>query len=172
MGGVDLSVLRASANTSGRAGVTPAGRAFQKHLARGRAITGEATGSTARHAAQGAQLIERILNDQHAVFMVRPHVVHGQVLEVRLPGGIGARWTADGRRFIGFLKPEKGTLEPCHNTRRNGLHSSATIPTRTMPSPWRYRMVTTSWPLCAVETDALWWTFTVRPHLPRYLWNG
>jgi hypothetical protein len=105
MGGVDLSVLRASANTPGRAGVTPAGRAFQKHLARGRAITGEATGSTARNAEQGAQLVERILNDQHAVFTVRPHAVHGQVLDVRLPESIGARWTVDGTCFIGFLEP-------------------------------------------------------------------
>ena len=86
-------------------GVTPAGRAFQKHLARGGVFTGKQTGNAAVNAQQGAQYIDDILNHPNAQATIRNHPVHGDILDVRIPGGPGARWTADGSKFIGFLDP-------------------------------------------------------------------
>jgi hypothetical protein len=47
---VDPLTLKNSANAPDGAGVTPAGRAFQKHLARGRSVTGVQTGNAAKNA--------------------------------------------------------------------------------------------------------------------------
>lgn len=45
-----------------------------------------------------------ILTNPESTFTVRDHKVFGEIIDVRLPDGTGARWTADGETFIGFLE--------------------------------------------------------------------
>jgi RHS repeat-associated protein len=87
----------------GRA-ATAVGRAFQKHAARGGKIVGEVTGNAAKNTEQGVTLLKSILESPNAVTTIKETKAFGQVLEVKIPGGVGARFTADGRRFIGFLE--------------------------------------------------------------------
>ena len=96
-----------SAITSGKGGVSPVGRAFQKHAGNsGRAGTfvGEVSGNAARNTEQGAKYISDILSNPKSTYKVRHTDVFGDILDVRLPDGTGARWSADGKTFIGFLE--------------------------------------------------------------------
>lgn len=102
---VDEQTLIGAANTANRSGITPAGRAFQKHLARGRSLTGVRTGNAADNARQGDALIRKILNDPDSVYTIHTHPVYGLVLSVQPPAATGAMWTADGERFIQILEP-------------------------------------------------------------------
>jgi len=100
------TTLTSSASTPGKGGVTPVGRAFQKHNSRPDSVfTGNQTGNTAKNTQQGMAHLEKILNDPNSTFTVRNTKAHGDVLDVRMPCGKGARWTPDGSRFIGFLEP-------------------------------------------------------------------
>lgn len=95
------------ATTPGKGGVTPVGRAFQKHAGnsnRAGTFSGEVSGNAAQNTLQGVQYLERILTNPNASFMVRYTKAFGDVLDVRLPDGTGARWSADGTKFIGFLE--------------------------------------------------------------------
>jgi len=94
-----------SATAPGRGGVTPIGRAFQKHNSRpGTAWTGQASGNAAQNTQQGMEHLNRILNDPNSTFVVSNHSVHGSVLSVRTSSGQGAMWSADGNRFIQVLE--------------------------------------------------------------------
>jgi hypothetical protein len=102
-----------SATIIGSGGVTPVGRAFQKHAGnaqRAGAFIGEATGNATRNTEQGRIYLDKILNNQNSTYTVRNTIAYGDILDVRLPDGTGARWTADGKTFIGFL--EKYTPKP------------------------------------------------------------
>ena len=92
------------ANSSVKGNNTAVGRAFQKHAVRdGTAFIGKITGNTAKNTQQGMTYVNKIINDPNATFTVRNTNAYGNVLDVRLPDGMGARWTADGKTFIGFL---------------------------------------------------------------------
>ena len=93
------------ATTANKAGLSPVGRAIQKHT--GREITGFAVGKTghaATNSTNGAKFLEELLTNPNSSYAVKNHAVHGQVLNVRLPNGLGAQWTADGQKFIGLLE--------------------------------------------------------------------
>ena len=97
--------LVSSATRPGTAGVTPVGRAFQKHSTRpGTWVTGTSTGNAAQNTQQGLNHLNSVLNNPNATFTVTNHPVHGKVLNVRLPDGAGVQWTFDGTRFITFLE--------------------------------------------------------------------
>lgn len=84
---------------------TAVGRAFQKHSVRdGTAFVGETTGNPAKNTEQGLKYLNDILGNPNATQTVRNTKAYGDVLEVRLPDGMGARWSADGSKFIGFLE--------------------------------------------------------------------
>lgn len=84
---------------------TAVGRAFQKHTIReGTAFTGEVTGNAAKNTAQGMSYLNKILSDPNATSVLRNTKAYGDVLDLRLPDGMGARWSADGETFIGFLE--------------------------------------------------------------------
>ena len=94
-----------SAMESAKGNNTAIGRAFQKHAVRdGSAFTGEITGNATRNTEQGMEHLNRILNDPNATFVVRDTKAFGKVLDVRLPDGTGARWSDDGKTFIGLLE--------------------------------------------------------------------
>jgi hypothetical protein len=84
---------------------TAIGRAFQKHAAReGTAFIGEITGNSARNTEQGMSYLEMILNDPDAIYTIRDTKAYGNILDVRMLDGLGARWSADGKTFIGLLE--------------------------------------------------------------------
>jgi len=100
------SSLVTTASRPGQGGVTPVGRAFQKHNSRaGSAFTGTSSGNAAHNTQQGMTHLARILDNPNSTFIVRNTNAYGRVLDVRMPCGMGARWSADGTRFIGFLEP-------------------------------------------------------------------
>ena len=53
--------------------------------------------------AQGEAVLKGILTNPNVVKTVRHHARFGEVLEYRIPGGQGARFTSDGKTFIGFF---------------------------------------------------------------------
>ena len=99
-----LSTFLRSATTAGRGGVTPAGRALQKHAARpGSAFAGLASAGNAAQNARAGEAALRDILGRGNVFSYR-HQVFGDVVDVKIPNGRGARFSAAGD-FIGFLEP-------------------------------------------------------------------
>jgi RHS repeat-associated protein len=99
--------LMNSAIMPGQGGVSPVGRAFQKHAGnsnRAGTFAGDVSGNALKNTEQGARYLDGILNSPSSSFTVRNTKAYGQVLDVRLPDGTGARWSADGKTFIGFLE--------------------------------------------------------------------
>ncbi len=96
-----------SALASAKGGaVTAVGRAFQKHSTRtGTVFVGEITGNAAKNTEQGLAYINKILSDPSAKAVIKDTNAYGKILEVRIPNGPGARWSADGKNFIGFIEP-------------------------------------------------------------------
>jgi hypothetical protein len=99
-----LSTFLISATTAGRGGVTPAGRALQKHAARPGSVFGGR--ASAGNAAQNARAGEAMLRDilEHGNVFSYRHQVFGDIIDVKIPKGPGARFSAAGD-FIGFLEP-------------------------------------------------------------------
>ena len=83
--------------------LTKAGRALQKHGSRPGSIYPQTAGNAAKINALGNYTLESILNNPNAVSAVRHHARYEDVLEIRVLGGMGARFSADGNTFIGFL---------------------------------------------------------------------
>lgn len=50
-------------------------------------------------------ILKGILNNPNATVVVRHHVIFGNIKEYGVPGGQGARFSADGKTFIGFIEP-------------------------------------------------------------------
>jgi streptogramin lyase len=87
-----------------KGGVTPVGRALQKHAARpGSAFTG-ATGNAQNNTARGRQYLEAVLDHPESVVTNQEHPVFGKVVKVRTPDGQGV-WFKESGEFIGFLEP-------------------------------------------------------------------
>lgn len=99
----------ASAREARQGGVTPVGRALQKHAARpGSAFTG-ATGNANSNTALGEQYLKEILDNPDSVVSYHEHPVFGKVVKIRQPDGLGA-WFKETGEFIGFL--ERYTVKP------------------------------------------------------------
>jgi len=96
-----------SATIPGRGGVTPVGRAFQKHAGnpnRAGSFMGKVSGNASQNTKYGLEYVNSILSNPNSTFINRNTKAFGDVLDVRLPNGTGARWSADGITFIGFLE--------------------------------------------------------------------
>jgi hypothetical protein len=90
------------ATTSGKGGVSPIGRALQKHSARpGTAFPG-ATGNAAANTRLGATYLDEILTGNPAV-TTTTHPIFGDVTKVRLPDGRGV-WFRQNGELIGLLE--------------------------------------------------------------------
>ncbi|SHI25165.1 hypothetical protein SAMN02745823_03905, partial [Sporobacter termitidis DSM 10068] len=101
----DSKKLLNSGNQLDKGGeLTKAGRALEKHGSRYGSIYPQATGNVANKNALGNQTLESILNNPNATSITRYHAMYGDVLEIKIPGGMGARFSADGSAFIGFLE--------------------------------------------------------------------
>lgn len=97
----DMWLAKATAPRAG--GVSPVGRALQKHAARpGSAFTG-ATGNAQQNTARGRALLRELLDDPNVAVTHQNHNVFGPVVKLRAPDGHGAWFKQDGD-FIGFLE--------------------------------------------------------------------
>lgn len=83
----------------------PSGRALQKHGSRPGSMFPKATGNASSINSQGATVLKGILKNPNATSVVRHHARFGWVLEYKLPNGSGARFSKDGKTFIGFIEP-------------------------------------------------------------------
>jgi len=96
-----------TATTPGTGGVTPVGRAFQKHAGstqRAGSFTGEVNGNASKNTQQGLNFLEDILDNPNSSYDLRNTKAFGEVLDVRTPDGTGVRFSSDGKKFIGFLE--------------------------------------------------------------------
>jgi len=91
-------------NTLGEGGFTAVGRALQKHGSRTGSLFPKATGNAAAINAQGEAVLNGILTNPSASSVIRHHARFGNVLEYRIAGGQGARFSGDGKTFIGILE--------------------------------------------------------------------
>lgn len=89
----------------GTSALSVAARALDKHVARGDdSFWGSLSGSEADKSARARSLLVELL-EQRTWWNVFTHFQHGLVYEVRVASGHGARWTHDGRKFVGFIDP-------------------------------------------------------------------
>jgi hypothetical protein len=99
-----VDLLKAG-NAPDRAGFTAAGRALQKHGSRAGSAFPKAAGNPAVINAQGETILNGIITNPNANTVMRHHARFGDVLEYKVSGGQGARFSSDGKVFIGFIEP-------------------------------------------------------------------
>jgi hypothetical protein len=87
-----------------KGGLTAVGNALQKHGSRIGSVFPKATGNVASINAQGQSILNAILKNPNSKHVIRHHARFGNVLEVIAPNGQGARFTADFKKFIGFIE--------------------------------------------------------------------
>ena len=98
-----LDAAAAPDNETGQ--LTTSGRAITKHAARENdPFWEQVTGSEQDRNAAGERTVTKILEDV-TWWNVFAHDQHGLVYEARIDSGHGARWSSDGRVFIGFVDP-------------------------------------------------------------------
>lgn len=103
----DISVIELikAGDALERSGLTAAGRALQKHGNRSGSVFPRATGNTTVINTKGKTILNEILTNPNVVKVIRHHARFGNVLEYKIPGGQGARFSEDGKIFIGFIEP-------------------------------------------------------------------
>ena len=94
-------LLNLATTAPGGRGVSPAGRALQKHASRKVTAFSGATGNALNNTKIAKGYLEKILGDGLASIEI--DAVYGRVLEVRLSNGVGAKFKANGE-FIGWLE--------------------------------------------------------------------
>ena len=99
-----LNTLFQNATTPLKRGVTPVGRALQKHSARATSIFYgmSNSGNAAANSAIGKDYLANILANGTKTTDIHP--VFNEVIKFRLSDGTGAWWKTDGS-FIGLLEP-------------------------------------------------------------------
>jgi hypothetical protein len=96
-------IASAAARHHPRDDLTVAARALAKHSHRTPdRFWGASTGPAAVQNAHALEVLNRIVAGR-TWWNVFGHYQHEAVFEARLPSGHGARWTADGGTFVGFL---------------------------------------------------------------------
>ncbi len=88
-----------------KGGFTAVGRALQKHGSRVGSAFPKAKGNASAINAQGEAVLKGILTNSNVTSVTRHHARFGNVLEYKIPGGQGARFSSDGKKFIGFIEP-------------------------------------------------------------------
>lgn len=86
--------------------ITIAERAWEKHVGRvkdNRSILGEIKGNRSQKRLMVEKLVYHFMGYK-TWWNIFYHYKHELVYEVRLENGQGMRWSADGKRFIGFLE--------------------------------------------------------------------
>ncbi len=88
-----------------KGGLTVVGRALQKHGSRTGSIFPKTIGNAAAINTQGENVLKGILTNSRATTVTRHHGRFGNIMDIQIPGGQGARFSADGKTFIHFLEP-------------------------------------------------------------------
>ena len=101
----DKNVLLTSGASVDANGLTASGRAFQKHGSRNPGLWGIPKGNQGDLNKDGQDILSMIVNSPDTIWQVRHTGRFGYVVEAKLPDGRGARWSANGDKFIGFLDP-------------------------------------------------------------------
>ncbi|MFC0780054.1 hypothetical protein [Flavobacterium sp. HJSW_4] len=84
--------------------ISIAARAWEKHVGRKKdSIFGEIKGNTIQKKEKVEELIYYIISYK-TWWNIFYHYKHGLVYEIRVQNGQGLRWSADGKKFIGFLE--------------------------------------------------------------------
>ncbi|MFB9076615.1 hypothetical protein ACFFLS_25400 [Flavobacterium procerum] len=84
--------------------ISIAARAWEKHVGRKKdSIFGEIKGNVNQKKEKVEKLINYIINHK-TWWNIFFHYKHGLVYEIRIQNGQGLRWSADGKKFIGFLE--------------------------------------------------------------------
>ncbi len=91
-------------NEVGKNGLTAAGRNLQKHGSRAGSVFPKAIGNVEQINAQGNKVLNSIINHPNVSIINRHHARFGNIMEYKTPIG-GARFSADGKSFIGFIEP-------------------------------------------------------------------
>jgi hypothetical protein len=79
-------------------------RAWEKHVGRKKdSIFGEIKGNAHQKNEAVRKLVHHIMNNA-TWWNIFYHYKHDLVYEIRIENGQGMRWSADGKRFIGFLE--------------------------------------------------------------------
>ena len=104
-GGNNVTELLKVASKPSKSGLTAVGRALKKHGDRMGSIFPRARGNQAAINAQGEKVLKDILMDPSVQVITTKSRSVGEVLDYKITGGMGARFSADGKNFIGFLEP-------------------------------------------------------------------
>lgn len=91
-------------NAPSKYGLTAVGRALQKHGSRPGSLFPKATGNTASINAQAQSVLKNIINNPNATIVERHHARFGDIMEIKIPNGQGARFSADGKTLYGFIE--------------------------------------------------------------------
>jgi len=84
--------------------ISIAARAWEKHVGRKKdSIFGEIKGNTIQKKEKVEELIHYMISHK-TWWNIFYHYKHGLVYEIRVQNGQGLRWSADGKKFIGFLE--------------------------------------------------------------------
>lgn len=101
----NTETLLSAGNAADRGGLTAAGRALQKHGSRPGSIFPKVSGNSVALNQQGESVLKNIITNPSVTSTTRYHARFGNVIEYRIPGGQGARFSSDGTKFIGFIEP-------------------------------------------------------------------
>ena len=91
-------------NILNKNGLSAFGRALQKHGSRAGSKFPQAKGNPAAMNAQGESVFRDILNNPDVRTITRHHARFGNILEYKLPNGMGARFSRDLNKFFGFIE--------------------------------------------------------------------
>ncbi len=101
---VDVKKLAQAGQILDRAELTKAGRSLVKKSYRDGSSYPKPVGAPEQINAHGQKMLDSILNHPEKITYERQHPKFGKIVEVIVPGKVGARFTADGE-MIGFLEP-------------------------------------------------------------------
>lgn len=104
-GNSSIDELLDAGDIIGKNGLSDVGRALQKHGSRPGSAFPKAKGNPTAINEQGRNVLESLLKNPEATSVTRHHARFGDILEVKLISGQGARFSSDGRKFIGFIEP-------------------------------------------------------------------
>jgi hypothetical protein len=96
--------LLKAATTPSKGGLTAVRRALQKHGSRLGSLFPKTTGNTASINAQGETILKNIITHPNASTVTRHHGRFGDIMEIKIPNGQGARFSKDGKTFFGFIE--------------------------------------------------------------------
>ncbi len=101
---VSVGTLLKAASEPSKGKLTAVGRALQKHGSRQGSKYPSVKGNPEAINRQGMEVLRNILENPYVGRTSRHHARFGHILEYKIPGGQGARFSKDGKNLIGFIE--------------------------------------------------------------------